>query len=60
MSVHPPPRAETRSEGPVPLAPGHKPYVPDGEEMPELTWSAVAPRARSWASSSAPRRSTWC
>ena len=47
MSVHPPPRAETSSEGPVPLATGHKPYVPDGEEMPELTWSAVAARARS-------------
>ena len=41
MSVHPPPRAETHGEGPVPLAIGHKPYVPDGEEMPELTWSAV-------------------
>ena len=41
MSVHPPPRAETHGEGPVPLATGHKPYVPDGEEMPELTWSAV-------------------
>ena len=41
MSVHPPPRAETHGEGPVPLATGHQPYVPDGEEMPELTWSAV-------------------
>ena len=41
MSVPPPPRAETHGEGFVPLATGHNPYVPDGEEMPELTWSAV-------------------
>src|SRR4051812_3504973 len=41
MSVHPPPHAETRGDGFVPLATGHNPYVPDGEEMPELTWTAV-------------------
>ncbi|HMB08639.1 MAG TPA: oligopeptide transporter, OPT family, partial [Isosphaeraceae bacterium] len=39
MSVHPPPRAERQA--PEPLAPTHRPYVPDAEQPPELTASAV-------------------
>ena len=41
MSLHPPPLAEVPDEGPGPVAPAHRSFVPDQARLPELTWSAV-------------------
>ena len=37
-----------------------QPYVPDSVSPPEFTWSAVILVGTCSASSSAPRRCTWC